>query len=69
MCASDLTSSATSEDILQDGGVVDLFLQEKFLYWLEALSLCKSMSKGVVNVEKLWSLMQVSFVLTIIKDC
>jgi hypothetical protein len=69
LCASDLTSSTTSEDILQDGGVVDLFLQEKFLYWLEALSLCKSMSNGVLAVEKLWSLMQVSFVLTIIEDC
>ena len=69
LCASNLTSSVTSEDILRDGGVVDLFLREKFLYWLEALSLCKSMSKGVVAVGKLWSLMQVSFVLIIIDDC
>jgi hypothetical protein len=69
LCASKLTSSATSEDVLQDGGVVDLFLSEKFLYWLEALSLCKSMSEGVVAVGKLWSLMQVSFILPIIKDC
>jgi hypothetical protein len=61
LCASNLTSSVTSEDILRDGGVVDLFLQKKFLYWLEALSLCKSMPKGVVAVGKLWSLMQVSF--------
>ena len=69
LCASNLTPSATPEDILRDGGVVDLFLQEKFLYWLEALSLCRSMSKGVVAIEKLWSLVQVSFVLTIIEDC
>jgi hypothetical protein len=69
LCASDLTSSATSEDTLRDGGVVDLFLREKFLYWLEALSLCRSMSKGVIDVEKLWSLMQVSLALTIIGDC
>lgn len=69
LCASNLPSSATSEHILRDGGVVDLFLQEKFLYWLEALSMYKSMSKGVIAVEKLWLLMQVSFVLTFIEDC
>ncbi|KAF1835058.1 hypothetical protein BDW02DRAFT_310937 [Decorospora gaudefroyi] len=58
LCASNLTSSATSEDILEDGGVVDLFLQEKFLNWLEALSLCKSLSRGIVTIEKLWLLTQ-----------
>jgi hypothetical protein len=35
------------------------FLREKYLYWLEGLSLCKSVGKGVVSVEKLWSLVQV----------
>lgn len=44
---------------LQDRGVVDMFLQKKYLYWLEALSLCKSMSKGVVSMAKLYSLVQV----------
>ncbi|KAI8930692.1 hypothetical protein NX059_012301 [Plenodomus lindquistii] len=58
LCALDLTSSATSKYILQDGGIVDLFLQKKFLYWLEALSLCKNVSKGVVAIEKLWLLLQ-----------
>ncbi|KIW32636.1 uncharacterized protein PV07_04166 [Cladophialophora immunda] len=43
---------------LQDGGSVDLFVKEKYLYWLEALSLCKSMSKGVLSVEKLEALTQ-----------
>jgi archaellum biogenesis ATPase FlaH len=35
------------------------FLREKYLYWLEALSLCHSVGKGVVSMEKLWSLVQV----------
>ncbi|CAN9215415.1 unnamed protein product [Alternaria alternata] len=34
------------------------FLRDKYLYWLEALSLCKSVGKGVVSMEKLWSLVQ-----------
>jgi hypothetical protein len=62
LCASNLTSSATSKEILQDRSVVYLFLREKFLYWLEALSLCKSISKGIVTMEKLCSLTQVSCV-------
>jgi hypothetical protein len=35
------------------------FLKEKYLYWLEGLSLCQSMEKGVVSMTKLWSLVQV----------
>jgi hypothetical protein len=35
------------------------FLRGKYLYWLEALSLCYSVGKGVVSIEKLWSLVQV----------
>jgi len=35
------------------------FLREKYLYWLEGLSLCHSVGKGVVSIEKLWSQMQV----------
>ena len=52
-------SIANYEDDLQDGGVVDIFLRKKYLYWLEGLSLCKSLSKGVISIEKLWSLAQV----------
>ncbi|OQV03579.1 WD domain-containing protein [Cladophialophora immunda] len=43
---------------LQDGGSVDFFVKEKYLYWLEALSLCKSMSKGVLSMVKLEALAQ-----------
>ena len=46
---------------LQDGGIVDMFIREKFLYWLEALSLCRSVPKGVLGMAKLEALIQVSF--------
>jgi hypothetical protein len=35
------------------------FLREKYLYWLEGLSLCKSLGTGVVLMTKLWLLLQV----------
>jgi NACHT domain/Heterokaryon incompatibility protein (HET) len=44
---------------LQDGGIVDVFVRKKYLYWLEALSLCRSMSKGVLSMAKLEALIQV----------
>jgi hypothetical protein len=42
-----------------DTSIVDTFLQHKYLYWLEALSLCKQVSKGVTSIVKLRSLLQV----------
>jgi len=59
LCNSDPVSSASRAEDLQDGGVVDTFLKEKYLYWLEALSLCKSMPKGVVSIANLRSLVRV----------
>jgi hypothetical protein len=44
---------------LQAADVVKYFLRKKYLYWLEGLSLCKSVGKGVLLIEKLWSLVQV----------
>jgi hypothetical protein len=35
------------------------FLREKYLYWLEGLSLCKNFGTGVVSMTKLWSQLQV----------
>lgn len=58
--SSDPVSSALRLNDLQDGGTVHEFLRAKYIYWLEALSLCKSMSKGVISVSKLQSLIQVS---------
>jgi hypothetical protein len=56
---SNLRSQADSCSDLQDVRVVNEFLEKKFLYWLEGLSLCKSMAKGVVSMAKLYSLVQV----------
>ncbi|KAH7189691.1 uncharacterized protein B0J16DRAFT_397650 [Fusarium flagelliforme] len=39
--------------ILRDNGDVDGFIREKYLYWLESLSLLRSMSEGVKAVHKL----------------
>jgi hypothetical protein len=44
---------------LKDGGMVDVFVRKKYLYWLEALSLCKSMWEGVLSMAKLDTLIQV----------
>jgi hypothetical protein len=59
LCNSNLTTSAIYIDNLQSGGVVDVFLRKKYLYWVEALSLCKSMSNGITSMVKLKSLVQV----------
>lgn len=53
----DPTKNATND--LQDGGSVDKFLRRSYLYWLEALSLCRSLSEGVVSIAKLQALLQV----------
>ena len=53
------SSSADHSEDLQDGGVVDEFMRKIYLYWLEALSLCKSMSKVIVSVARLETIIQV----------
>ncbi|KAF2679408.1 hypothetical protein K458DRAFT_116012 [Lentithecium fluviatile CBS 122367] len=54
----DWASSFSTHDqsALWSGGTVDIFLRKKYVYWLEALSLCKSMSRGVVSMAKLEAL-------------
>jgi hypothetical protein len=44
----------------QDGGAVEKFLRQKYLYWIEALSLLRSMSEGVLSIIKFEGLLQVS---------
>jgi hypothetical protein len=51
-----LAHSATTQE---DATTIDTFLRQKYLYWLEALSLCRSIAKGVVSMTKLWDLVQV----------
>ena len=46
---------------LQNGRGADTFIKEKYLYWLEALSLCRSVPQGVLGMAKLEALTQVSF--------
>ncbi|KAH7089950.1 WD40-repeat-containing domain protein [Paraphoma chrysanthemicola] len=38
--------------------MVNEFLRKKYIYWLEGLSLCKSLGRGVVSMGKLCSLVQ-----------
>ncbi|EXM12366.1 hypothetical protein FOTG_19133 [Fusarium oxysporum f. sp. vasinfectum 25433] len=43
---------------LQDAEIVHDFLRKKYLYWLESLSLLRSMSEGVIAVQKLEALVK-----------
>jgi len=45
---------------LQDKGAIENFISKKYLYWLEALSLCRCMSDGVILIAKLEALLQVN---------
>jgi hypothetical protein len=51
---------------LQDGGIMDMFVRKKYLYWVEALSLCRSMPEGVFAMAKLEALFRVTFKLAIL---
>lgn len=42
-----------SDEDPQDARIIHDFLQNKYLYWLESLSLLRSMSEGVMAVQKL----------------
>ena len=59
LCDSRSQSGASGAGNAQVLAVVREFVEKKYLYWLEALSLCKSMAKGVTSITKLWSLVQV----------
>ena len=60
LCDWSSSTSAHDKDDLRGGGTVDSFLRKKYVHWLEALSLCKSMSKGVVSMAKLEALTNVT---------
>jgi hypothetical protein len=59
LCDSKPSSLANRVGNLQVPDAVDEFLRKKYLYWLEGLSLCKSVGRGLVLMDKLWSLVQV----------
>lgn len=60
LCDWNSNSCANHSVDLQDGGAVHEFLRKKYLYWLEALSLCKSMSTVIVSLAKLETIIQVT---------
>ncbi len=55
----DCGSGKSMERELQDGSALDNFFREKYLYWLEALSLLGSMSNGMLSMAKLDGLLEV----------
>src|SRR5437667_10275681 len=52
--------SSHDEVGLYDNGTIDVFLRKHFLHWLEALSLIKGISDGVLAIAKLIGLLTVS---------
>jgi hypothetical protein len=41
--------------------LIDMFLRKKYIFWLEALSLLRSMSEGVLSMAKLEDMIEVRF--------
>jgi hypothetical protein len=60
LCDWNINSCTNHRVDLQDRDVVDVFIRKKYLYWLEALSLCRSMSDGLISLAKLEALVQVT---------
>lgn len=46
------TTVSETRESLKDDGVVHEFLKRKFLYWVEALSLCRSVDKGILALQR-----------------
>ena len=55
--------SSYDEVGLYDNGTIDVFLRKHFLHWLEALSLIKGISDGILAIAKLIGLLTVSYYL------
>lgn len=56
----DCSSSPNTNQGIQEAAAVDTFLRQKYLNWIEALSLLRSLSEGIAAIVKLDSLLQVS---------
>ena len=67
LCASNSSSCIEHEADLRDGGAVEIFVKKKYLYWLEALSLCKGISDSVVSMAKIEALLQVILRLVVLR--
>ena len=59
----DYTIRGNTNDDLKDGGLVHSFFCQSFLYWLETLSLIRSISGGIIMIRKLENWLQVSFLM------
>jgi hypothetical protein len=59
LCESQPRTGVDGASKLEDASTIDVFVREKYLYWLEALSLCRGMAKAVVAMTRLWQLIQV----------
>ncbi|OAG04338.1 uncharacterized protein CC84DRAFT_1196565 [Paraphaeosphaeria sporulosa] len=68
LCDSKTKFLENSGGDLQVTEVLDKFLRTKYLYWLEGLSLCKRIAKGVISITKLWSLVQVNRLSQLVYD-
>ncbi len=62
LCHWNFNSCANHGVNLWVGGAIEDFMRKKYLYWLEALSLCRSMSDGVVSMARLEALLQVPWI-------
>jgi hypothetical protein len=60
LCNSDPVCLTTYRQDIQDEGAVHAFLRKSYMHWLEALSLCRSIVKGVLSIANLQSLVKVS---------
>jgi hypothetical protein len=65
LCDANPKTRLDNVNVLQDTQVVGEFLEKKYLYWLEGLSLCKSMARGVISMARLCSLVQVWLIQTL----
>ena len=57
----DCNTRGNTSSNLKDGGLVNRFLCQSYLYWLEALSLIKSLSNSIVMMRKLENRLKVIF--------
>jgi hypothetical protein len=56
----DYSPSINSDSGFWAGGSINEFLRQRYLYWLEALSLCRSMADGVLSMTKLQDFIEVA---------
>ncbi|KFY11687.1 hypothetical protein V491_07098 [Pseudogymnoascus sp. VKM F-3775] len=54
-------TTVNASSALQDGGSVDKFLRQNYLYWLEALSLIRSLPSAIVMINNLENILKVKF--------